>query len=262
MGMRSKLIDCKVSHKRFSPKEYFFKNKYFWFKLDLDELDEISQKISFFSRNTFNLYQFNDNEHIKLGKNTARENYVEFVRQNGVEEKIVKVELYTNVSFLGYVFNPVSFICLEGESGKPYGIIEIGNTFNELKPYFVPSESFDGHGYEIETPKLFYISPFIDFDTRMIFKFKRSEEGMQIFIDDFKGEEKILTAAMAGKEIELTNDNLMKMTLKHPLVTWGVIFMIHYHALKLYLKKLPFYKKNQHPELQQGSMIWKESLKH
>ena len=52
-----------VVHKRFKPKEHFFKYKVFSLFIDLSEIKEIEKKISFFSYNKFNLISFFDKDH-------------------------------------------------------------------------------------------------------------------------------------------------------------------------------------------------------
>jgi len=44
-----------VIHKRFKPKEHFFKYKVFSLFIDLSELNELNDKLKFFSLNKFNL---------------------------------------------------------------------------------------------------------------------------------------------------------------------------------------------------------------
>ena len=52
-----------VIHKRFKPKEHFFKYKVFSLFIDLHEIHEIEKNISFFSYNKFNLISFYDKDH-------------------------------------------------------------------------------------------------------------------------------------------------------------------------------------------------------
>ncbi len=53
----------KVIHKRFKPKEHYFKYSVFSLFLDLSELQKIEKKIKFFSYNKFNLISFFDIDH-------------------------------------------------------------------------------------------------------------------------------------------------------------------------------------------------------
>lgn len=251
------LVPFSVTHKRLVPKPYEFTHGVFWFKLELEYIDELPSWMV--SRNKFNFYNFKDSDHVKFNKESARENYIEFARQNGVTSEIVSVALYTQLRFLGYVFNPVSFILLKDVDGKDYAIIEVGNTFNEIKPYFVPNEKFKGDGFSITTKKFFYISPFIDHDNEMTFHFRNDDGRMKIYVEDKKEEEKVLQVWFDGKEIPFTNSALIKQTLKFPFVTLKIIFLIHYHAMILWLKGIPFYKKEENKHLQKGAKVWKTS---
>ena len=52
-----------VIHKRFKPREHFFKYKVFSLFLNLKDLGQIDKKINFFSYNKFNLLSFYDKDH-------------------------------------------------------------------------------------------------------------------------------------------------------------------------------------------------------
>jgi DUF1365 family protein len=196
---------------------------------------------------------------VKFKNDSARENYIDFARQNGVTSEIANVTLYTQLRFLGYVFNPVSFILLRDVNDKEYAIIEVGNTFNEIKPYFVPNEKFKGDGFSITTKKFFYISPFIDHDNEMTFHFRNNNGRIKIYVEDKKENEKILQVWFDGQEINLSNLSLLKQTLKFPFVSLKIIFFIHFHAMNLWLKGIPFFKKEESKHLQKGAMVWKTS---
>ena len=58
MIKESSIYVGKVIHKRFKPKEHFFKYKVFSLFLDLSEIKKIKEKIFFFSHNKFNLISF------------------------------------------------------------------------------------------------------------------------------------------------------------------------------------------------------------
>jgi DUF1365 family protein len=50
----------------------------------------------------------------------------------------------------------------------------------------------------------------------------------------------------------LTNARLLWFTLKYPLLTLRIICLIHWHALRLWLKRIPFHRKAANPALQQN----------
>ena len=52
-----------VIHKRFKPKEHFFKYRVFSLLIDLSDLNNLGKDITFFSYNRFNLISFFDKDH-------------------------------------------------------------------------------------------------------------------------------------------------------------------------------------------------------
>ena len=55
MLKNSKIYIGKVIHRRFKPKNHHFKYRVFSLLIDLDDLDEINNKMSMFSYNKFNI---------------------------------------------------------------------------------------------------------------------------------------------------------------------------------------------------------------
>ena len=63
MIKNSFIYNGNVIHKRFKPKEHYFKYKVFSLLIDLDELNIIKKKIKIFSHNKFNILSFFDKDH-------------------------------------------------------------------------------------------------------------------------------------------------------------------------------------------------------
>ena len=67
---------------------------------------------------------------------------------------------------------------------------------------------------------------------------------MSAIINQKDAEGKLLFSSQDGKDLDLTNKNLLINYLKHPLMTFKVIVAIHYEAFKLWFKKVKLVKKN------------------
>ena len=63
MLKNSKIYIGKVIHRRFKPKTHHFKYRVFSLLIDLDDLDEINNKMTMFSYNKFNIISFFDKDH-------------------------------------------------------------------------------------------------------------------------------------------------------------------------------------------------------
>jgi DUF1365 family protein len=164
-----------------------------------------------------------------------------------------RVMLVTLPRVLGYAFNPVSFYYGYDAAGTCLGAIaEVTNTFREMKPYFVgPAPKPDGAAaiagtgeFRLRTPKFFYVSPFSDVDVAFDFHLRAPTDKLAVQIDDYVGPQRTLTSSLHGPSSPLTDARLAGFTFKYPLLTLRIIGLIHWHALRLFLKKIPWFPKS------------------
>ena len=252
--MNSCLYECSVMHHRLAPKVHHFSHAIFMFYLDLYELDLVARRVLLFSHNRKNLYSFRDTDHEPAGQNPLKERILGFIRQHGIDPGPgSRVMLLTLPRVLGYIFNPISVYYCFDSAGKPVcSVAEVGNTFREMKLYLLRREDFAaGATFAKVVPKHFYVSPFSPLDLNFDFRLKVPGDTLDLKIDDRDGGEKVLITTLTGRRAELTNRTLAWFTFLYPLVTLKVIFLIHWHALRLWLKRVPFHRKAANLPLQQ-----------
>lgn len=257
--MNSSLYKAVVMHNRLKPKSHRFHYNVFMFYIDLDEIDLLQNKIRLFSHNRFNFFSFRDKEHLQLPLDNpdtskpTKEHIIAYLKQNGFAFVNQKIMLLTNLNILGYNFNPVSFYFVVGKDNIPQcAIAEVSNTFREMKPYYLGPERFKDGIFHLNTKKYFYVSPFIAHDTQFDFSFAVPGDKLNIRIDDYKEEERFFISTLTGVKKPLTNLNLFIYSIRFPFLTLRIIGLIHWNALLLWLKKLPFHKKSEDQHLQQG----------
>ena len=256
--MNSCLYKAKVMHHRLAPKKHSFHYNVFMFYLDLDEIDSLEKRLKFLSRNRFNLFNFRDRDHLQLPREkpdtskNIREHITDYLQTNGVKIGNGRIMVLTNLCTLGYQFNPVSFYFCYDEAGEPLcSVVEVCNTFLEMKPYFLGKEVMDGDKFKLNTTKYFYVSPFIEMDTNFDFDLEIPGEQLKIKIDDYdKDGKRFFISTLNGERKPLKDSTLLLYFLSFPLITLKVITLIHWQALKLWLKKIPHHKKGDDLPLQ------------
>ena len=249
--MNSCLYECKVMHQRLAPKKHRFSYRIFMFYLDLDEVDAVTRRIPFFGRNRRAVFAFNDADHLGEASGTVKEKLLTYLAANEVElPGDGRVMLLTLPRVLGYVFNPVSFyICMDGAGAPLCAVVEVGNTFGEKKLFLI-RETSEADRFRLIAPKHFYVSPFSALDLQFDFKVRVPAEGLDIHVDDLEGDHKTLLSALTGRRAPLTAWRLGWFGVKYPMVTLWIMFLIHWNALLLWIKRVPFHQKEARPDLQ------------
>ena len=240
--INSCIYNGSVIHKRFKPKEHFFKYKVFSLLIDLSELNELNEKFKFFSLNKFNLISFYEKDH--GGRDgSSLINWVKLnLSSNNISTENIKIKLLCYPRILGYVFNPLSVFYVYDKNNCLISILyEVKNTFGEQHTYIfkVKNNNLLQHNCE----KKFHVSPFIEMNCNYFFRILKPTDKILVVIDQYQLNEKILYASQDGKRTDFTTSELIKSYLKHPLMTFKIIAAIHFEAFKLWAKGIKFIKK-------------------
>jgi uncharacterized protein len=256
--LNSALLECRLLHHRVRPREHRFANRIFFLALDLSELDAVSQGLVLFSRNRRNLYSFQDADFLTGTARAASSGgpLLETVRSHLAAQQIeagqaLRVVLVAIPRIVGYLFNPVCFyFCYEGQ--RPLGAVaEVTNTFREVKTFWVPPTE-DGSHFEARLPKEFYVSPFTECDGEFVFSLRYGEGQLSARIDEYEGGKLVVHTVLVGEKRVLTDRQLAWYAVKYPLLGMQVMARIHTQALRLYLKRVPWWRKNDQGNLQKN----------
>lgn len=258
--MNSCIYKCSVMHHRLAPKKNKFSYDVFMFYIDLDELELLSKKNWLFGWNRFNLFSFHNKDHANTTEglldkaSSVKVKVIEFVKSKGIHTVPYRVTLLSNLTTMGYLFNPVSFYYLFDKEDKPFcAIAEVSNTFDEMKLYLMDFDQLVGDTFSNMVQKNFYVSPFSRANTWFHFILKVPGEKVLQRVDDYTDErgDRFLLSAISGVKQKLSDFSMLKHFFSIPFITLKVIVLIHWQAFKIYLKKMPYYKKNEDQQFQQ-----------
>lgn len=233
MGVENVLFTGVVYHKRFLPRTHVLKHRVFFIKFQLDQVTKLKNFL--FSVDCWNLLSFWHRDHAyRSGENLKDWVYQKLI-EAGVSKKPTSITLMTFPRVLGYVFNPVSFwFCFDNKQ-LIATIAEVNNTFGATETYVVDSE-------EKTYSKKFHVSPFFKVEGYYRFRFDVLEDNkVFVSIDYYKDDVCWLKTYISGQSQDLTVKNIFKVWISHPLMTIAIVFWIHWHALRLYFKKITFY---------------------
>jgi DUF1365 family protein len=252
VNVNSALYECTVMHQRLSPKRHGFHYRVFYLWLDLDELPTWDRKLSLLSRNRWNLFSFYDEDHLGGKETDLKEGVLKRLADGGVDvSEVSSVRMLAFPRVLGYIFNPVTFyFAYTAEGDAVAALAQVTNTYHEQKLYVVKLPE-GGNAFRLITPKHFYVSPFSSLELKFDFQLRVPDQALRIGVDDLdEAGEKVLVSLLTGKRKELSDGRLLACAVSYPLLTLRVIFLIHWHAFRLWLKKLPVHRKAADPDLQ------------
>jgi len=233
--VRSAVYTGTLLHARRAPVRHVFRYPVSYWLFDLDELAELERRLWLFSVNRRNVVALCDRDHFD-GVAPLKQAVLELVDDPSVERVLV----LTQPRVLGYVFNPVSFYwCYRGDGSLACMVAELNNTFGERLP-----EVLRGPGLRYEQRKRLHVSPFFGLDQRYEYAFSQpgDEVWARIHVRDDDGT-RPLTAVLHARRRELDNRSLATLLARYPLQPLQVIALIHFEALRLWRKRVPFHHK-------------------
>jgi DUF1365 family protein len=90
--------------------------------------------------------------------------------------------------------------------------------------------------------KSFFVSPFISLDGTYAVHVRDDADGVRIAISLRQGEGPMLSTSLVLARRPLTDATLLRLLLRHPLMTQRTTWLIHWHALRLWLRGAPFFR--------------------
>jgi len=243
------IIHGEVTHRRSRPARHAFTYPAFCLRLPLSQLATIeSRGIAYNRRGSVS---FHDRDHGPCDGTPL----LRWIRALLAAEGVAadgEIVLHAFPRMLGYVFNPVSFwVCHDGTGAVRAVLCEVRNTFGERHLYLLANA--DGaslaSGVTLAASKVFHVSPFCDVKGRYAFRFHFGAERWLARIDYFDTDdsEPLLETWISGQAKALTPVATRGLAWRYRLFTIGVVGRIHWQALQLWVKRVPYFTKPAPP---------------
>jgi hypothetical protein len=208
------LMEAKIFHERMRPRHNRFSYGALYCLVPLGELS--ARRRGPVALNRFGLFSIREGDYGEPGETPAI-HIQKILDEHRLVEADGEVRLMTLPLVLGYGFNPASFWLCHDLGGALRAVVaEVNNTFGERHSYLCRHDDhrvIEG-GDCIRARKAFHVSPFL---------------------------------AVEGRLMPLTRGTLWATLLSNPLYPVKVIGLIHYQAVKLFLKGLRHFRKPPPP---------------
>ncbi|WP_309629219.1 DUF1365 family protein [Brevundimonas sp.] len=240
-GLRSGIYTGPVFHRRLRPRVHALRYRLFMLLIDLDEWDDLVGRLRWLGAGRFGLMTLRQSDHGDGSEIPLKVQIEQRLGDAGIPTG-GRVQLLTLPRILGYGFNPLSVYYCHARNGRLSAVLyEVSNTFGGRHSYLMPVGAASGPVRQA-IGKAFHVSPFMDMD--LTYRFEIDPPAgvadeitrVSITVDDADGP--MLLTGFSGVRSGMTDANLRRAWLGHPLLTLKVIAGIHWEAIRLLLKGL------------------------
>ncbi|MGZ5252238.1 MAG: DUF1365 domain-containing protein [Caldimonas sp.] len=245
-----------VRHTRLRPVRNAFAYPTYFLLLPMRSLRERPARA--LARNRFGLLSFHDADHGDGGADSLA--WLEaLLACEGIADAGGEIWLQCYPRVLGFTFKPVSFwYCHRADQSLAVVVVEVNNTFGERHCYLLAGAGL-AFGREVRAMKDFHVSPFCAVAGDYRFRFLRTDlprEGAGVppapprivaRIEHHDAEGALLLTSLSGTLAPLSQRRVRSVFFAIPLLTLGVVARIHWQALKLWARRVPFLRKPEAP---------------
>lgn len=251
---RPEICMGRVFHKRMKPVEHAFSYGVFFVRIPVAAW--AASKNRWLALDRFNILSLHRKDYGPRDGSDFDAWAKGVLHAQGVDRADGPIVLQTFPRLFGFVFNPITLWYCHNRGGQLIAAIaEVNNTFGERHNYVVAHADQRPilPGDWILAQKVFHVSPFCEVKGQYRFRFEQhaGRAFAQIdYHDEATESGKLLITTIHGAPQILTAGAVVRAVLKHPLMTFGVVARIHWQALKLWIKRAPFFTKPEPPSLE------------
>jgi hypothetical protein len=238
------LLTGRVVHERLRPRHHRFAYPVFYVRCNLARLTTLES--GWFGINRWRALSLHARDHGPCdGSDLATWMRAQLEEAGVAADGEIWLQAFPRV--FGYAFNPVSFwFCHDRGGALRALLVEVRNTFGARHGYLLtaPAGGAIDASTELSCRKALHVSPFCRVEGGYRFRLRETPQGSSIAIDYHDADGLLIRTAISGRLRPLTRSTALAALGRQPWLTLGVVARIHWQALRLFLKRVPFYGKH------------------
>lgn len=241
-----------VRHRRRAPR-HAFRQRVTMLYLDLDELAAAGAVSRLFGVERARLWSFRRKDYLGPRTRPLAEAARDAVAAATGRRPSGPVRLLTQVRAFGYVFNPVSFYyCFAADGVALEAVVaEITNTPWRERHHYVVARNGGGSGpLGRSFAKEFHVSPFFGMDHRYHWAFAEPGRRIAVSMRNEQAGERAFAASLRLDCAPFNASGLRRALVRAPWLSLAAHAAIYWQALRLWLKRAPFFP---HPNKRNSS---------
>ena len=231
-----------VMHARVRPVEHRFRYPIFFLGLDVDHLPSSHWWLGINRRGLISVRCADHGD----GSAEPGQWLRSLLRRQDLGHIDGRIELHCFPRVLGYHFKPVSFWYCHDRAGMLRAVLaEVNNTFGERHCYLLQAAGGApiSEDTELVSRKVLHVSPFCEVRGCYRFRFRTQDGRSSVYLDYHDDDGLVLATSMHGTAQALTPTSLLRTFVTYPWQSLTIILRIHWQALLLFLKRVPWFSK-------------------
>jgi len=260
VSVSSALSWTQVRHRRHRPAAHRLDVATFHVLVDVDDLPRLDRAVRGFGHNRRAPVAIHDRDHLGASGSGGngeplRARVAMLLGGIGLELPGGPLQLLCHPRMFGHVFNPVAWWFAHHPDGSLGMVLaEVTSTFGDRVVYVLDDLDHRPDGSVRATAsKRLHVSPFLPVEGHT-YRFVIRPPGapptrrasIHMEVDDDEGT--ILDATQRAHLVPFTTPELVKLLLRYPLVSMRSVLLIHLHAVRLWMKRVPFHRRPTPPE--------------
>jgi len=241
--VKSRIYEGTVRHRRHLPRPHEFRYRVAMPYLRLDEIPALFARARLWSERRRAPGEFRRSDYLGDPALPLEEAVRRRIREETGETHRGPIYLLANARCFGMITNPIAcYYCFnEDESRLEYLVAEVTNTpWNERHSYVLRGPGEDGP-LCAEFDKVFHVSPFNPMDMQYHWRSNVPGERLALHLENHARGERVFDATLGLRARTMSPAALDRLLLRFPLMSAKVGLAIYWQALRLFLKRTPFY---------------------